>query len=172
MTFAGEKKNEVILEKAKKRGDSKKIIDVEEQKISLVIFLLNDIYFAFHGSAVKTILPYEEITYVPGCRNYILGIINVRGDIESVLDLHIFLNLPGAEPTPRSRIVIAAGEHIQSGILVDTVEDVVDVPKSALKPPIATIDMSVKEFVDSDVWYNEKNVAVLDVGKIFAKIAV
>ena len=170
MTFAGKKKNEVILEEAKKRRESKKNVDVEEEKIGLVLFSLNDKYFAFHGSDVKAILSYEEITYVPGCRNYILGIISVRGDIESVLNLHIFLDLPETEPTHKSRIVVADGEHFRSGILVDTVEDVFDIPKSGIKPPISTLDTSVKEFVVGEVRYNEKNVTVLDVGKIFAKI--
>lgn len=168
--FIDEKKNQRILEEAKKRREKKKNVDVEEEKIKVVIFSLADKFCAFYGSDVKSILPYEEITYVPGCREFIMGIINVRGDIESVLNIHMFLDLPETEPASDSRLIIAAKENIRSAIFVDTVKDVIDIPKSAIKPPISTLGMAVREFVAGEFDYYGKNVTILDVGKIFGKI--
>lgn len=83
-------KSDRILAEVKRRKSQEKIVDVDEEKVKLVIFSLLSDYYAFHGSDVKEILPLGKITYVPGSPDFILGIINVRGDIESILNIHNF----------------------------------------------------------------------------------
>ena len=84
------------------QADQNNVIRVEEEKIKLVIFSLRGDYYAFYGKQVKEILRFREITYVPGCPDYIMGIINVRGDIESVLNLHLMMGIPETEQTRTS----------------------------------------------------------------------
>ncbi len=167
------KKSDRIKDEVKKRKDRKKVIDVdEEEKIKLVIFsLLND-YYAFYCSDVKEILHTVKVTYVPGSNDFIIGVINVRGDIESVLDIYKLMAFPSTENTPDSRFIIAEKEEIRSGILVDSVVDVIDLPQSSIKPSISTIRKSVKEFIIGQTSYKNKNVTLLDIGKIFQKIQV
>jgi purine-binding chemotaxis protein CheW len=112
-----------------------------------------------------------SIFYVPGSPDFILGVINIRGDIESVIAINKFLGLSEPGVTQSSRIAIASTEEMRSGVLVDSIEDVVDIPVSALKLPIATLDQSQKEFVAGEFTYNEKNITLLDIGKIFGRIA-
>jgi purine-binding chemotaxis protein CheW len=164
-------KSDHILAEVKRRKAQKDTVDVEEEKAELVIFTLNEDYYAFYGIDVKEILPYEETTYVPGCPEFIMGIINVRGDIESVLNLHKLMMLKDPGIAKKSRIIIAEKEDIRSGIMVDSVEDVISVPVSALKRPIATLDKAVKEFtVGGETIYHSQYVTILDIGKIFGKI--
>jgi len=110
---------------------------------------------------------------VPGCPDSIIGIINVRGDIESVINLHKMLGIPESRMNRKTRIMIAAEKEIRSGILADSVEDVLSVPVSSVSQPISTLDKSVKEFaVGGETLYNGKYVTLLDIGKIFAKFRV
>lgn len=164
------KKSDRILAEVKKRKGKEKIVDVEEEKVKLVVFSLLDDYYAFDGLDVKEILPVGKITYVPGSPNYIIGIINVRGDIESVLNIHKFLELPDGKTDKNSRIAIAVKGDTRSGILVDSVADVVDVLKSSIKPPISTLSKSMRDFVKGETTYNDKSTTILDVGKIFERI--
>lgn len=173
MSVDGDKrKSDFILAEVWKRKGQEKIVDVDEEKVKLVIFTLLEDYYTFQGEDVKEILPVGKITYVPGSPEFILGIINVRGDIESVLDIHKFLELPAGKTTPASRIIIAAKGDIRSGILVDSVEDVIDVPKSSIQPPIPTLSKAIREVVLGATTYNGKNTILLDVGKIFGKVVV
>ena len=162
-------KSDLLLEELKKRKGGEKIVDVEEEQVKIVVFsLLNDNY-AFYGNDIKEILPLTKIFYVPGSPDYILGIINVRGDIESVININKFLGLPDFKNTPKNRIAMAEKDGIRSGILVESIEDVLDVPVSSIKPPLSMLDKTIKEFIGGEMIYKSKNVTFLDVGKIFAR---
>lgn len=148
----------------------KKIMTADAKRVELVIFSLLEDYYAFIGSDIKEILSVGNITHVPGSPDFILGIINVRGNIESVFDIHKFLGLPDVKIVQTSRIVIADKNSIRSAILVDSVEDVINVSANSVKPPISTLDKSIQEFVIGETIYNKKNVTVFDIGKIFGKL--
>ncbi len=166
-------KSDRILEQLRKRSVREKVVDVEEEKVKLVIFSLADDYYAFYGGDVKEILlPPGDISYVPGAPDFVLGVINVRGDIESVVAINTFLSLPESKKTSQSRIAIAVKGGVRSGIMVDSIEDVLDVPVSGIKPPLSTLDAFKKECVTGEFIFNGKNVTVLDAGKIFGKLAV
>lgn len=161
------------MAEVRKRKQSADIAETIEEKIEIVIFTLGQDYYAFYGHTVKEILPYEKVTYVPGCPETIVGIINVRGDIESVVNLHKMIGIPESRVSRKTRIIIAADKDIRSGILTDSVEDVLSVPLSGIKKPISTLDKSVKEFaIGGETLYDKKYVTLLDLSKIFAKVQI
>ena len=164
-------KHEWILAEAGRRREEAKVVGVEEDKIKLVIFSLLGELYAFAGKDIREILRFEKITYVPGSPQIILGIINLRGDIESVLNIHKLLGLSDSRPMANSRILIATSESARTGILVDSVEDVTDVPISFIQPPIATFDKSIKEFVVGVTDYHGRSVAVLGVSNVLNKLS-
>lgn len=166
------KKSDVILEELKKRRERGKTVEFEEEVVKLMVFSIRGDYYAFYGDDVKEILPLVNIYYVPGTPDYILGVINVRGDIESVVDINKFLAVPESKTTQYSRIAIAAKNNTRSGILVDSVEDVLDIPASSINPPISTLNESSREIVLGETTYRNRNVTLLDLGAIFRKIAV
>lgn len=171
--MADSSKNERILAEVEKRKHQAHSAEAAEEKVELVIFTLGDDFYAFYGHHVKEILPYEKITFVPGCPDAIIGIINVRGDIESVINLHKIFGIPESRMSRNTRIMIAAEKEIRSGILADSVEDVLSVPVSSVSQPILTLDKSVKEFaVGGETLYNGRYVTLLDIGRIFAKFRV
>jgi len=164
--MVGDRLNERILGQVRKRREEAKIVDVDEERVKLVIFTLGGNHYAFPGAEIKEILPLMKIAYVPGTPESILGIINVRGDIESVLSGRRVLGLPLCEPTSLSRIVIAESNGTRSGILVDSVEDVSDFPSSSIRPPIPTIDISIRDYVTGEMFSSGKTTTVLSVEKI------
>ena len=163
-------KTSLILDEIKRRSGEEKIVDVEEEKVKVVIFSLLNVHYAFYGADIKEILPPAKIFYIPGSPDFILGVINVRGDIESVINPNRFLGIPDSETTHFSRITVAEKNSIKSGVLVDSVEDVLDVPVSSIKPPLSTLNKPLKDYVTGELIYKNKNVTILDVGKIFEKI--
>ncbi len=59
---------------------------------------------------------------------------------------------------------------MRSGILVNSVVDVVDVPKRSITPAISTLSETLKDFVVGEVVYGDKSVTQLDIIKIFESI--
>ena len=74
---------------------------------------------------VQEVLRYSEIAPVPGAPAYVLGIINLRGNVVTVIDTRTRFGLNSAEVTDNSRIVIIEAEKQVIGILVDSVAEVV-----------------------------------------------
>ena len=149
----------------------KKIVNVDEPLVKLVIFALGNEHFAFQGDCIHEILTKVDVFFVPGCPPSLEGVINVRGDIESVIRPHDLLHLPvsGAENT--SSILLGSGNGIRSGIRVDRVVDVVDVPQSAIRPAPTTLPEHLRTLVLGMLRFQEKTVAVLDLEKMFADYA-
>ena len=154
-----------IAEEAQKRRELKHIIDVEEKKAKLVIFTLSGAYYAFYSKDAKEILFAPKIFPIPGLPDYIPGVIDVRDDLLPVTDIKI---LVGLEKTGTNRIVIVEELGICSGILVDSVEDVLDVPVSSIRQSTTTQALGV--FAAEETAYNQNRVALLNIEKLFAKI--
>ncbi len=170
---AGEKnKSDLIIEEIMRRKENGSIVDVEEKKVKVVIFSLCDDSYAFYGEYIKEILPLMTIYYVPGAAEFIPGVINVRGEIESVININRFLGIQETVEAGSGRIALAVTNGLRSGILVDSIEEVLDIPVGSIKPPIDTLSKSVREFVAGEFIHQDKLVTILDIGKIFGKIAL
>ena len=146
-TTGNKNKSDLILEEIMRRKEKERIVDVEEKTVKVVIFSLHGDFYAFYGEYIKEILPLMTIYYVPGSPEFIPGVINVRGEIESVININSFLDLPDSTNPPSGRIALAVTDGIRSGILVDSIEEVLDLPASSVKPPLDTLSKSIKEFV-------------------------
>jgi len=165
------RKTDLIIEELRKRKGKGQTVDVEEEKVKVVIFTLKDGRYAFLGADVKEILPFMDITVVPGAPDTIPGVINNRGDIESVINLNRFLGLPDSDRTAASRIAMASKSGVRSGIILDSVLDVVDVPVSSIKPPLSTLDDAKKELVAGEMLFAGSTVVMLDIGRLFGKLS-
>ncbi len=151
-----------------RREANREIVNVDEPTTKLVIFDLAGEWFAFHGERIREILSQVEVYFVPGCPASLEGVINVRGDIESVILLNDILHLPGGETGRSSSILLGRGSGMSSGIRVDEVIDVVDVVQSNIHPPPGTIPEHLRSIVLGILRFKDKPVAVLDLDQIFS----
>ncbi|MBI2355363.1 MAG: purine-binding chemotaxis protein CheW [Deltaproteobacteria bacterium] len=164
-------KSELILDELKKRQRTKDVVDVEEERVKIVIFTSGGNRYAFYGNGISEILPACEISWVPGLPEYLPGLINIRGDIESVIDIRYFLGGERADPK-KSHIAMAAWEGFHSGVMIDSIEDVVDIPLSAIEPPLSTLGGAARDLVAGEIRYGGETVTLLDIGKLAAKITL
>lgn len=163
------KSSRILAEIEKRRERAIRAAEEIAESVKLVFFTLLEERYAFFGSEIKEILPMTRINRIPGSPDHILGVINVRGDIESVLDLNKVLGLPEQPRTIQNRILIAESEGYRSGILAGSVEDILDVPTSSIHQPIMTLADNVKEFVAGETVYLGNEVTALNIGKILKK---
>jgi purine-binding chemotaxis protein CheW len=150
----------------------KDIVNVDEPVVKLVVFELGEQRFAFQGERIREILAQADVFFLPGCPPSLEGVINVRGDIESVIRPHEMLHLPDSGVVGRaSSILLGVGGGMRSGIRVDRVIDVVDVPQSSIQPPPATLPEYMRALVLGVLRLHEHAVTVLDLDKMFADYA-
>ncbi len=96
-----------------------------DEVLQWVTFRLENETYGINVMQVQEVLRYTDIAPVPGAPSYVLGIINLRGNVVTVIDTRSRFGLPFAEHTDSTRIVIIEAEKQVIGILVDSVAEVV-----------------------------------------------
>ncbi|MGE4278283.1 MAG: chemotaxis protein CheW [Magnetospirillum sp.] len=155
-----------------RRGAAGPVVNVDEPLVKLVVFVLNGEWFAFHGERVKEVLSDFPVYFLPGCPPGLEGVINVRGDIESVLSLRTVLRYPAADADSASRILLGQGAEMRSGLRVDSVEEVMDVPQSLIQAPPHTIPDHLRPLVLGIVAFQGHMVTILDMDRLLADYRV
>ena len=103
----------------------------ENDEEQYLIFRSSNILYALNTEFVEEILSNVTITTVPMVPEYICGIINLRGQIMPIIDFRLLL---GRYPEEESCAIILSIEGTELGILVDSVDQMVDISKSAILP--------------------------------------
>lgn len=151
-----------------RREASREIVNVDEPTAKLVIFELHGEWYAFNGEKIREILSQVDVFFVPGCPAFLEGVINVRGDIESVIGLNELFQLPESADRSSFSYLLGRGAGMSSGIRVDQVVDVVDIPLSNIHQPPGTLPEQLRAIVSGILQFKGKPVTVLDLDRIFA----
>jgi len=106
---------------------------IKDPILRWVTFRLDNEAYGINVMQVQEVLRVSEIAPVPGAPDYVLGIINLRGNVVTVIDARRRFNLEFREPDDASRIVIIEAEKQVVGILVDSVAEVVDLRASDIE---------------------------------------
>lgn len=108
-------------------------------------FRLGEEIYGVNVMQIREVLRYTEITPVPGAPYFVLGIINLRGNVVTVMDTRTRFGLPQAEVDSNTRIVIVEVDKQVIGMLVDSVAEVTYLKESEIeKAPSAGNDETSK----------------------------
>ena len=107
--------------------------DNDDTIIQWVTFHLDNEKYGIKVMQVQEVLRMTEIAPVPGAPHYVIGIINLRGSVVTVIDTRKRFGLLEAETDDETRIVIVEADNNVVGILVDSVAEVVDLKMSEIE---------------------------------------
>jgi purine-binding chemotaxis protein CheW len=105
----------------------------------LTTFRLGDLLLGIDIRCIREINRVIAITPVPDAPPQITGVVNLRGEVVTVVDLRTVLELPPAEITPRTRLMIVQSDEEAIGLLVDRVADVATVQDGDEEPLPANV---------------------------------
>ncbi len=112
-----------------KKALSDKVLDSDTKKY--LIFRACGILYGVEADYVESILHETMVTYIPMVPPHVSGVINLRGQIVPVIDFRILLGrMPGEECCP----IVLDIDNVQIGILTDSVDQMVDINRSAILP--------------------------------------
>ncbi len=109
-----------------------------------VTFMLAGEKYGINVMQVREVLRDIEIAPVPGAPSYVLGIINLRGNVVTVVDTRSRFGLLSEETSAESRIIIIENSNQTLGLLVDSIAEVADILKSQIEitPNVGNDDSS------------------------------
>ncbi|PTQ69857.1 chemotaxis protein CheW [Pseudomonas sp. GV071] len=105
----------------------------EDPILQWVTFRLDNETYGINVMQVQEVLRYTEIAPVPGAPSYVLGIINLRGNVVTVIDTRQRFGLDSGSVTDNTRIVIIEADKQVVGIMVDSVAEVVYLRQSEVE---------------------------------------
>jgi purine-binding chemotaxis protein CheW len=123
---------------------------MERTERQLVVFNLGQEEYGVDILQVREIKRLSAIVRIPHAPAFVEGVINLRGNIIAVIDLHKRFDLGETEATDESRIVIVNVRDITVGITVDAVSEVITLEEDALTPPpplVAGVEASFIEAI-------------------------
>jgi purine-binding chemotaxis protein CheW len=130
----GEKKR-LLRERAKALARVPERLDMAGERIDVVEFRLADERYAFEPRFIREICPLKELTPLPCTPPFVLGIVNLRGQILSVIDLGRFFGLPAKSITELNRVIILKSGDMEFGIRTDEILGMKAIPRRDIQPP-------------------------------------
>jgi purine-binding chemotaxis protein CheW len=141
-----------------------------KEELQLVSFKLGKETFAVYVNQVREIGRVEEITQVPNMPEFIEGVMDLRGQITTVIDLRRRFGIKEtSERTEDSRIIVAEIDNNQMGIIVDSVQDVIRVSPEVISPPPEVVSRRVdSKFLKGVCRQQDELIMLLDLNNLFS----
>jgi purine-binding chemotaxis protein CheW len=128
-------------------------------------FYINDTLFGIEVLTVQEVLRYQEITEVPLAAPEIKGLINLRGQIITAIDLRTRMQLPPREADQKPMNVVVQTNDEVISFLVDSIGDVLEVDEETFEEAPSTVDDYTRELVTGIYKLDGKLLMILDTAK-------
>lgn len=170
-------RNVQIQEVLRKRAESLAQAQEEEATAdarSLLLFRLGEEWYAFPIEGVREIYNDCSVTRIPRVPEYILGVVNIRGEIMSVTDLGTMMRVPSrtqhADVAQLPSAIIVADEHCVTAVVVDEIGDIAEIPQGDVEPALSTLDKLQAEFVAGSVYIDGRLIGIVNLEKVLEPI--
>ena len=131
--------------------------------IEIIEFRLAYENYGIESSFVREVYPLADFTPLPGTPSFVLGIINVRGQILSVVDLKKFFNLPEKGLGELDKVIIIRNDRMEFGILADVILGARSISIDKIQPAPPTVTGIGSEYLKGVC---EERLIILDAEKI------
>lgn len=163
---ANEKERAIFRSRAKNLRETLAHEDLKGL-MPIAVIGLNEEYFGIDLELVREFTPIERVTPIPCCPRHIVGNINLRGEIVTLVNIGSVLNLNYNRVPVRA--VVVSTEGLVVGVVVDEVFDVIYLSKSQIKPIPTAVHVVDEEYLRGTVPYENKMMGLLDLKKILSQ---
>ncbi|MFP4332848.1 MAG: chemotaxis protein CheW [Campylobacterales bacterium] len=138
------------------------------EKTRLLTFYLTDELYAIEIINIKEIIAYTKPTKIPKTPDFLVGVINLRGNIIPVADLRARFMMPKNEDSSNGAIVITTLKGVNLGFVVDNVEEVLPT-ESSMYSDTPKFNTSIdSDYIKSMVRYEESVIMLLNLDSLFS----
>jgi len=140
-------------------------VQAHDERIEVVEFLLANECYAVESSYVREVCPLENLTTLPCTPAFVLGIVNLRGEILSVIDVRKFFDLPETGLPDLNKIIVLESGNIIFGILADVILGVRHIPIAKIQLSLPTLTGIREKYLKG---VTPERTVLLDAAKLIA----
>jgi len=134
-------------------------------------FFLNGYYFGIDVVRVQEVIPYQEMTRVPLAPSVVRGLINLRGQIVTAIDLRRRLGLPDRPASQLPMNVVVSTDDGAVSLLVDEIGDVLTVSEAEFEQPPETLRGKIRETIRGAYKLEQRLLLVLAMDELMGDLA-
>ena len=158
----------ILQERAQTLAREAAPAEAADASIEVIEFLLAHERYAIASGYVREVYPLEELTPLPCTPAFVLGIVNLRGEILPVIDIRKFFDLPEKGLTNLNKVIVLESAGSKSGdmvfgILADAISGVCRIPRAGIQPSLPTLTGIRDDYL---VGVTAERVVVLDAEKL------
>ncbi|MDH5259450.1 MAG: chemotaxis protein CheW [Gammaproteobacteria bacterium] len=150
-------------------SDSAELVGNNDEISRWVTFEMDNESYGISVSDVHEVLRFTEIAPVPGAPPFIIGIINLRGNVVTVIDTRSRFGLAPKDVDDSTRIIINEIEGQQVGILVDSVAEVVDIHSSNIEPAPNVGNDDTSRYIQGVTSLDGQLLIIIDISKLLSE---
>lgn len=162
---SSEQQRSIFKARARALAGEPEQVDAAWEFLDILEFRLASETYGIETAFVREVYPLKDFTPIPGTPPFVLGIVNIRGQILSVIDLKKFFTLPDKGLGELNKVIIIRVDRREFGILADVIIGVVSIPLDAIQPPLPTMTGIGAEYLKGVTLDRE---IILDAGKILS----
>jgi len=146
-TPSAEKAKAILQERARMLAQETASSEADGEYLEIIEFSLAYEKYGIETTFVREVHPLRDLTILPGTPPFVLGIINVRGRILSVLDLKRFFDLPKKGLSELNKVVVVHFGLMEFGIVADEIVGVRRIRTDSLQPTVPTMTGIREEYL-------------------------
>lgn len=158
-----EEKSRIMRERAKKLASESKTKETAEEKLEILEFMLSGERYGLESLYIREAYPLKNFTPIPCTPAFVLGLVNVRGQVMSIVDIGRFFDLPRKGITELNRVLILSSGDMEFGILADDILGVSQVPVKDIQESLPTLTDIRAEYLKG---VTKDRLTILDAKKI------
>jgi purine-binding chemotaxis protein CheW len=137
-----------------------------EEQVRMLAFCLGNEKYCVRIQHVLEVLDVTNINKLPCTLRYFAGVINLRGNILTLMDISQLVGVEMSSDDPSKTVVVIEVDDETAGIVVDKVDDILDVTLKQIAPPLTTLKGIKEEFTEGEVVIEGQPVILLNLVKI------
>lgn len=142
------------------------MVATDTQLFKVIVFQLKDEEYAIEIDYIQSIERMIPVTRTPGTPKYVKGVMNLRGVITPVIDLRKRFGIEEKEYDEETRILVISKDDIEIGFIVDSANDVIDIPVEKVEPTPKVVGVVEEEYLRGVVKIGQRLFTLLDLDKV------
>lgn len=160
-----EETRRILKARAQALGRKSELAEAAGERIEVVEFVLAQERYAVESEHVRDVYPLEHLTPVPCTPAFVLGIVSLRGEILSVIDIKKFFDLPDKGLTDLNKVIVLESGNMRFGILADAIIGVHAIPVADIQASLPTLTGIREEYLKG---VTPDRTVILDAEKLLA----
>jgi purine-binding chemotaxis protein CheW len=157
--------NRILDERAKELAKQSSEIGSLEDTVEVVEFQLAYEKYAIESKYVSEVYPMSDFSLLPCTPPFVVGIMNLRGTILSLIDIRKFFGLQIKGMSNLNRVLVVKTDDLEMGLLADFIMGVKIISKEEIQPPLPTFSAIQTKYLKG---VTKDPLIILDVEKIFS----